>query len=195
VKILLLYEGDCQMKRYSLTRKVWIGIVSVTLMVLLGFWLRTARQPGQSSAPEPMIGKADIHVEGMELSEIDGEDLEWNLKAEKAELYEKEGVAYLKNITLTYSIENGKKIVLTGDRGRINLPEKRVFLEGNVKASSYQIQLKTEALSWFREERTLMTEEPVWLRNENVEITGRGMVADMDLWKIKLKEEVKTAIY
>ncbi|MGA1875544.1 MAG: LPS export ABC transporter periplasmic protein LptC [bacterium] len=183
------------MKRYSLTRKAWIGIVSITLMALLVFWLRIARQPDQSSVPEPMIGKADVRVEGMELSETDGEDLEWNLKAEKAELYEKEGVAYLKNITLAYSVENGKKIVLTGDRGRINLSEKRVFLEGNVKASSYEIQLKTEALSWLREERMLMTEEPVWLRNENVEITGRGMVADMDLWKIKLKEEVKTTIY
>ena len=123
----------------------------------------------------------------MELLETDGEDLEWRLHAEKAEVYEEEGIAYLQQIILIYSAEGGEKIVLTGEKGKIYLPKKDVSLEGNVEASSNQIQLKTDTLLWSKEKKLVTTEKIVRIKQNNIEITGRGMVADINLLKIKLR--------
>lgn len=167
------------------------------LLITLAVFLRQARrqQADRPPAVEPIVNKADVEVKKMVLSETEAGDLAWNLKAEKAQVYEKQGVAYLQNIVLEYLLGDGEEVVLTGDKGKINLVQKNVFLEGNVGASSYQVQLKTNTLSWDREKRILLTEDPVWLRRENIQMSGRGMVADMNLRKIKLNKEIKTEIY
>jgi len=174
------------------------------MLLVLGIILAAAllvylREGGlhKESGPisEPILNKADVEVKSMELSETDGGDLAWNLKAEKAQVYEKQGIAYLQHISLAYLLGNGEEVVLTGKRGKINLVQKNVFLEGNVDVSSYQVRLRTNTLSWNREKRILLTEDPVWLRRENIEMSGKGMVADMNLKKIRLNKEIRTEIY
>jgi len=165
------------------------------VITLLVYFRQAGRQQVRRSVSEPIVNKADVEVKKMEISETEAGDLAWNLKAEKAEVYEKEGVAYLQNIILEYLLGDGEEVVLTGDKGKINLVQKNVFLEGNVDASSYQIRLKTKTLSWNREKRMLLTDDRVWLRRENIEMSGKGMVADMNLRKIRLNKEIRTEIY
>lgn len=169
--------------------------MGIFLFIVFVFWQQINQQRRKPPISEPNIGKADVTIKNMELSETSEGDLEWRLKAEEAQLFEKQGIAYLKKIVLAYSEEKGEEIVLTGDRGKIYLSEKNVFLEGNVNASSSQVQLKTKALSWFRGKRMLVTEDQVWLKQRNIEITGQGMAADSNLGKIKLNKEVETVVY
>ena len=164
-------------------------------MILVVYLRQAGRQQVRGPVLEPILNKADVEVKKMELSETEAGDLAWNLRAEKAQVYEKKGVAYLQDIILKYLLEGGEEVVLTGDKGKINLAKKNVFLEGNVDASSYQVQLRTNTLSWNREKRVLLTDDPVWLRRENIEMSGKGMVADMNLRKIKLNKEVRTEVY
>ncbi|MEW6380096.1 MAG: LPS export ABC transporter periplasmic protein LptC [bacterium] len=183
------------LKKYFLHKKALLLLGGILLIVLF-ISLRQADQRQTSSpALEPILNKADVEVKKMELSETEGGELEWNLRAERAEVYEKRGIAYLQDITLEYLLNEGEEVVLTGERGEINLGRKDIFLRGNVGASSYHIQLKTDTLSWNRQKRELLTEDPVWLKRENVEITGRGMVADMSLKKIRLNKNVRTVIH
>lgn len=171
-------------------------ILGVVLVITLLVYLRQAgRQQALEPVSEPIVNKADVEVKKMEISETEAGDLAWNLKAERAQVYEKEGVAYLQNIILEYLLGDGEKVVLTGDKGKIDLAQKNVFLEGNVDASSYQVRLRTNTLSWNREKRILLTDDHVWLRRENIEMSGKGMVADMNLRKIKLNKEIRTEIY
>ncbi|MEW5802065.1 MAG: LPS export ABC transporter periplasmic protein LptC [bacterium] len=182
-------------KRYFLNKKAFLIVGGVLIITLLVFLRQTDRQKVSAPVQEPIVNKADMEVKKMELFETEAGDLAWNLKAERAQVYEKEGVAYLQHITLEYLLGEGEAVILTGDKGTVNLSQKNVFLEGNVDASSYRIQLKTNTLSWNREKRLLTTEDPVWLRRKNIEITGKGMVADMNLKKIKLSKQIRTAIY
>jgi len=188
------------LKRYPRHKKVLLAAV---VGILLGGVLLFLRQSGiwrhqMMSGPlsqSVILNKADIEVKKMELSETEAGELAWNLKAEKAQVYEKEGVAYLQGISLEYLLNEGEEVILTSERGRIGLAQKNIFLQGNVDASSHQIQLKTNTLSWNREKRMLMTEDLVWLRRENIEITGEGMVADIGLGKIKLNKNIRTVIH
>jgi LPS export ABC transporter protein LptC len=182
-------------KRYFLKKKLLLVVGVVLVITLLVYLRRAVRQQGSGPVSEPIVNKAEIEVKKMEISETDAGDLAWNLKAEKAQVYEKQGVAYLQHIILEYLLKDGEEVVLTGDKGKINLAQKNVFLEGNVDASSYQVRLRTNTLSWNREKRILLTEDVVWLRRENIEMIGKGMVADMNLRKIKLNKEVRTEIY
>lgn len=183
------------LKRYLLHKKTLLLLGGIFLIVLLISLRQTGRRRMSAPAPEPILNKADVEVDKMELSETEGGELEWNLKAERAQVYEKKGIAYLQDITLEYLLTEGEEVVLTGDRGEISLGQKNIFLQGNVGASSYHVQLKTDTLSWNRQKRMLLTEDPVWLKRENVEITGRGMVADMSLKKIRLNKNVRTVVH
>lgn len=184
------------LRRYGLRKKLVLvlgSVVALSLVFLL--WRASQQRTAAGSISQTVINKADLQVEKMELSETRGGDVEWSLKAEKAEVYEKEGFAYLQNIMLEYLLQGRKEVVLTGDRGRVNLAKKNVFLQGNVGASYYEVQLKTDNLSWDRGKKVLVTDDAVWLKRENIEITGKGMVADINLGKIKLNKEIRTAIY
>ena len=180
----------------SFKKGVFIGVIVILLLLFFIFWL-PMKQHGSDKPPVPElnIGKADVFIKNMELLETSEGALDWRLRAEEAQLYEKKGIAYLTKIVLSYSEEEGQEIVLTGNRGKIDLSEKNVFLEGNVKASSNQIHLKTKTLSWFRKKRIVVTEDPVWVKQNNILITGQGMLADINLRKIKVNKNVKTDIY
>lgn len=184
------------LKRYGLKKRLVLvlgSIVALSLAIIL--WRAGQQRVAGGPISQPVINKADLRVEKMELAETRGGDVEWSLKAEKAEVYEKEGFAYLQNIILEYLLQGRKEVVLTGDRGRINLSKKDVFLQGNVGASYYEVQLKTDNLFWDRGKKVLVTDDAVWLKRENIEITGKGMVADINVGKIKLNKEIRTAIY
>lgn len=179
----------------SFKKGVFIGLSVISAFIFFIFWLQMNQQVMNPPVPDPDIGKADVTIKNMELSETSEGYLDWRLKAEEAELHEKQGIAYLRKVVLSYSGEEGQEIVLTGNQGKIDLSEKNVFLEGNVNASSNQVHLKTKTLSWFRKKRIVLTEDPVWLKQNNVQITGRGMSADINLRKIKVNKDVKTVIY
>jgi len=104
----------------SFKKGVFIGLSVISAFIFFIFWLQMKQQIIKPPVPEPDIGKADVTIKNMELSESSEGDLDWSLKAEEAELYEKQGIAYLKKIVLTYSGEKGQEIVLTGDRGKID---------------------------------------------------------------------------
>ena len=176
-------------------KEVFIGLLVISVFVFFIFWLHMNQEETKPPILDPNIKKADVTIKKMDLSETSEGNLDWRLKAEEAELHEKQGIAYLKTIILSYSGEKGQEIILTGNRGKVDLLKKNVFLEGNVTAFSNQIQLKAKTLSWFRENRTVMTEDPVWLKKDNIEITGREMSADMEFKKIKVNKEVTTGIY
>ena len=187
-----IFKDDEEM---SFKKGVFIGLSVISASIFFIFWLQMKQQVIKPPVPKPDIGKADVTLKNMELSETSEGDLAWRLKAEEAELYEKQGNAYLTKVVLSYSGEEGQEIVLTGNRGKIDLSEKNVFLEGNVKAFSNQLYLKTKTLSWLPKKRIVLTEDPVWLKQNNIQITGRGMSADINLRKIKVNKDVTTGIY
>jgi len=179
----------------SFKKGMFVGLSVISAFLFFIFWLQMKQQAIKPPVPDPNIGKADVTIKNMELSETSEGGLEWRLKAEEAELYEKQGIAYLIKVVLSYSGEEGQEIVLTGNRGKIDLSEKNVFLEGNVQATSNQLHLKTKTLSWLREKSIVLTEDTVWLKQNNIQITGRGMSADINLRKIKVNKDVTTGIY
>lgn len=179
----------------SFKKGVFIGLSVISASIFFIFWLQMKQQVMKPPVLDPNIGKADVTIKNMELSETSEGDVDWRLKAEEAELYEKQGIAYVTKVVLSYSGEEGQEIVLTGNRGKIDLSEKNVFLEGNVKASSNQVHLTTKTLSWFPKKRIISTEDPVWLKQNNILITGRGMSADINLRKIRVNKDVKTNVY
>ena len=179
----------------SFKKGIFTGLSVILAFIFFIFWLQMKQHVMKPPVPDPDIGKADVTIKNMELSETSEGDLDWRLKAEQAQLYEKQGIAYVTKLVLSYSGEEGQEIVLTGNRGKIDLSEKNVFLEGNVKASSNHVHLKTKTLSWFPKKRIISTEDPVWLKQNNIHITGRGMSADINLRKIKLNQDVKTGVY
>lgn len=111
----------------SFKKGVFIGLSVISASIFFIFWLQMKQQVIKPPVPEADIRKADVTLKNMELSETSEGDLDWRLKAEEAELYEKQGIAYLTEVVLSYSGEEGQEIVLTGNRGKIDYRKKVYF--------------------------------------------------------------------
>ena len=67
-------------------------------------------------------------------------------------------------------------------------------LKGKVKVISYLdgSQLTTSELKWVASERKFFTEEKVRIKKDNLVIQGKGLIGNLNLTSIIIKEQVTT---
>jgi LPS export ABC transporter protein LptC len=135
-------------------------------------------------------------ITALQVSRVTEEDLRWELKADEAMVRENGESAVLRRIALRYFLVPGQDIVLSGDRGVADFSTNTITVQGEVRAESYLgISLETESLVWNGNERAITTQDRITIRRPNMEMSGRGMEADLDLESIRIKKDAKTVIY
>jgi LPS export ABC transporter protein LptC/lipopolysaccharide transport protein LptA len=84
---------------------------------------------------------------------------------------------------------------LTADAGNYDKKEGKIHLEDNVVITTDSgAKLVTDTLDWYQEKQKVITEDEVDITKENIKIVGKGIEAEPDLKKVKLKEEIKVDI-
>ena len=133
---------------------------------------------------------------GLSISRVDGETMTWELKANEAMVQENGERAILRQINLNYFLVSGQDVVMRGDQAEVDFPNHLIFVKGGVRAESYfGLSLETETLLWNSKQRSISTKDWVMIRRSNIEMSGQGLEADLDLEKIKIKADAKTVIY
>lgn len=120
----------------------------------------------------------------------------WELKADEAKVQESGERAILREINLRYFLVSGQDIVMRGDQAEVDFPNYLIAVMGGIRAESRMgLSLETETLLWDGKQRSLSTEDRVVIRRPNIEMSGQGLEADLDLEKIRIKADAKTVIY
>lgn len=125
----------------------------------------------------------------------DGQRL-WTLDAENAE-YLKEGQrVLLQQVKLHYYRNNSfGEVELTADRGVFDQTVNSLDVEGNVIVTAARgEQLFTERLHYDDKARLLTTEEPVRMLSEQMELSGRGMIVDLDQGRMQVLHDVRSVL-
>ena len=146
--------------------------------------------------------KATISIEPLHFSQEIEKKSKYILSADSAKFFQEKGKGVLKNFSLTYIYNGGKKIILSGAKAVVNLDVDKdlsnvdmsiadIYSRGKIIAvSSEGYTFETEKLFWDGSKKVISTAEPIILFGNNFKVTGEGLMADLDNEKMEIVSKV-----
>jgi LPS export ABC transporter protein LptC len=119
---------------------------------------------------------------------------EWSLEAGSAHYMENEKKAVLKDLSITYFLEDNREVYLNADQGTLNTETNDIEFSGNVVIRNEEYRLTTERLSYQHKRRFIFTHEPVTVSGDTAEVSADSATMDLNVNKIVLTGTVKAAI-
>ena len=140
-------------------------------------------------------GGADMQLKKIRFVEDKQGQKTWELEAESVQQYQEQNMMVLEDVKVTFYAKEGRIIYLTGKQGKVYQDSKNVDLLGDVVlTSSDGYQLKTHSASYRHSEKTVSTPDPVEIDGEQIRLTGKGMLVDVEAETVKILSQVKTQL-
>ena len=119
----------------------------------------------------------------------------WELEAKSVQQNREENLMMLEDVKVTVYAEGGRTFTISGREGKVNLDSKDMELVGDViVASSDGYHLRTRSVSYRHEEKKVGTSDVVEIEGDQIRVTGRGMLVDMEARTFRILDQVKTQI-
>lgn len=180
-------------------RRLWwilpiIGVLSLALFKLGSSPVASgANPPASVTADSPDVTFREIHL----IETRSGSTL-WEVRADRAEVHEREGFTVLTRVVRPVEItlySNQGRLVCTANKATLDLRTKDVRLEGGVVGRSDQgTELRTEVLKWVAASRRLQTDQPVTVSRGGLLTRGRGLEAETGLERVRIFQNITSQI-
>ena len=148
-------------------------VVAVFVLVVTGvliFRSRTGRVESVGLAPS----KADLSIKEIALEEESG-GVRWQLKADQALVFEREGRTWLRKVDLKVQ-ERDRSWTVVGEEGDLYRETNNLEVRRNVVLTSDDgLRLETMVLRWQGAERRLWTDVPVRIFRSGAVIDGTAL--------------------
>jgi len=177
---------------------ILLSIVLISGIVLVS--LRSnLRQRKASEAVEKLpklsTGGADMQLKKIRFVEDKQGQKTWELEAESVDQYQERNIMVLEDVKLTFYAKEGRIVYLTAKQGKVYQDSKDVDLLGDVVlTSSDGYQLKTHSASYRHSEKIVSTPDPVEIDGEQIRLTGKGMLVNVEAKTFKILSQVKTQL-
>ncbi len=119
---------------------------------------------------------------------------EWSLEANSAHYIENENKAVLKELSITYFLNDESRVYLNADHGILDTNTNDIEFSGNVVVKNEDYQLRTERLNYRHEQRLIFTEDPVHISGEAANLKGDTLRYDLNAGKVVLTGNVAAAL-
>jgi LPS export ABC transporter protein LptC len=184
-------------------RRLWwsLPIIGVLVLALLKFGTSPVASPVASGASPPASvtsDSPDVTLREIHLVETRGGSTLWEVRADRAEVHEREGFTILWRVVRPVEVKlysSQGQLVCTANRATLDLRTKDVRLEGGVVGRSDQgTELRTEELKWVAASRRLQTDQPVTVSRGGLLTRGRGMDAETGLERVRILQNITSQI-
>jgi LPS export ABC transporter protein LptC len=177
---------------------ILISILLIGGIVLISLWgnLR-ARKTSEAveKVPKASTGGADVRLEKIRFVEDKQGQKTWELEAKSVQQYQNQNIMVLEDVKATFFTKEGRTFFLTGKQGKVYQDSKDVELVGDVVlTSSDGYQLKTHSAFYRNLGKTVSTSDPVEIEGEQLRLTGKGMLVDMEAKTFKVLSQVRTQL-
>jgi LPS export ABC transporter protein LptC len=175
----------------------WVHAL-VGSLILGGCIATPAAGASEATVAPSAAGPPEVTLRQIHMVETRGGSRLWELRADQADVHEREGYAVLSRVSrpvevILYSSQG--QLSCTANRATVDLRTKDVRLEGGVLARSDQgTELRTEALRWLAASRRLQTDQPVTVTRGNMVSRGRGLEAETDLEQVRIFQNITSQL-
>jgi LPS export ABC transporter protein LptC len=177
---------------------ILLSIVLIGGIVLASLWanLRERRaSEALEKVPKVSTGGADMRLEKVRFMEDKHGQKTWELEAKSVRQYEEQNMMVLEDVKLTFYGKGGRVFYLTSKQGKVYPDSKDVDLIGDVVLTSNDgYELKTQSASYHHRQNIVSTPDPVEIEGEQIRMTGKGMLVDVEAKTFKILSQVKTEL-
>lgn len=183
------------MKRFKVA--ILLSILLIGGAVLVSLWVNLrernkALEEAERGIEVPTDG-ADQRLEKIHLIEEKHGQKTWELEAKAIYQYQEEHLILLEDVKVIYYAKDGRSFTLSGSRGKVHQVSKDLELTGDVFLRSTDgYQLKTESMTYQHSSKQVRTLDPVEFEGEQIRMTGKGMLVDMEAKTFKILSQAKT---
>jgi LPS export ABC transporter protein LptC len=189
---LVIALSGFRLKKLSIFLLIVILIAIGTIVAIFIGYRRV------SSAPEMLLSSiqdgADLSLGKIRQTSTREGRKEWSLEAGSADYIEADKKAVLKDIFITYYLEDNREVYLEADQGILHTATNDIEFSGNVVIRNDDYRLKTERLNYRNNERLILTDLPVHISGADAEISANSMRYDLKNNQVALNGNVSTSI-
>lgn len=184
------------MKTKKLLKKLLL-LLSLSFIILITIFLVRNRNKFPKSFDIKIVKTGiDVSIENFHLIEEKEGKKQWELNADKAEIFNSKGITRLRNIRMIFFQESGNELSVSADRGIIQNSNNNVDLMGNIKVTNLDgYKLRTEKLKWISDKKTIRTDGEVEISGVDLKITGKKMTVDVENEILEIYDGVKVLYY
>jgi LPS export ABC transporter protein LptC len=163
------------MKRKKI-QLILILIVLVLIGLVLTKFIRYRRVLNRHHTPvTASTGDASLSIGKIEQTAVRNGTKEWKLEAVKAEYIENTQQVLMKELSVTFFLEDGRNAVLTADEGILNKASNDIEVMGNVLIVDDRFRLETERLCYYHRRRMINSNSPIRLVSEKWDLRADSM--------------------
>jgi LPS export ABC transporter protein LptC len=179
--------------RSLLTLRSLLGMLVLGSMGGVAALLWLALTPEKNSLPPKPELAADLKLDRVHYLETREGVKEWELEAASAVYFKDENTVVLEKVRAVFYGKGEESYVLLGEKGKYNTQTKVIEVTDGVKIDSSQgYHLRTRSLTYQSEQRELRTSDPVEMRGPDLEVTGVGMVVELNRQRVRILGGVTT---
>ena len=143
-------------------------------------------------------GKADVKIGQFSVVQSHEGVKSWELVADRAEIFEKDQRALLEKVTVVMQTPQGVQISMEGDSGSVDTGKKDFYIEKKEGLLTVQLSngyiIKTPALSWFNDQRLIVSKGPAHITGPQVEIDGNELRFAPDNQEVTVSGHVQALV-
>jgi LPS export ABC transporter protein LptC len=170
------------------------------LLVFLSFSLASSFKKRNFTPVMTDTGiKSDLKISRFSFIQTHQGERDWEIKAEQAEVFEKEQKANLQTVSVTMQTPQGLELKLEGDEGVIDTSTKDFSLRKKDALMVIQLSngytIKTSGLKWFNDQREIITEGAAHISGPQVEIDGKELKVAIENQEVTVSGDVQAWVY
>jgi LPS export ABC transporter protein LptC len=173
-----------------------ILLTLIGLLMVMLVWVLSAGIDPRTVLPSSkgLISKADIVMDNFSLKQVRNGLVEWDIKAEQAELFEERDEVSLSAIQATLQTAEGLRVSFSGDRGLLNTGTHDFEIkknEGDLNVSmnnGYTIQ--ASSLTWKDRQREIVSEQPIRIIGQGLRIRGDQLIIKLENQQLIINGDV-----
>jgi LPS export ABC transporter protein LptC len=181
--------------------RIILPFLIIPLISYVIFFLNTGINKRNLSNQEkrgPVIQEADTRIDEFTLFQTNNGKVDLEMRAKRAEVFEEEEMALLRDVKVTINREGGMRVYLVGDSGSVNTSSKDFRIDK--KEMDTRINLGddltviTSSIRWINKNREVISDSPVEIRRRGIVIKGNQFVANLDTQEFEVSGDVETYI-
>ena len=179
-------------KKLSLTLLAMILVALGTIVAVFIGYRRV------SNAPELLISSikegANLSIGKIRQTATRNGRKEWSLEANSGQYIETENKIILKELAVTFFLENGGEVYLKADQGSLQTETNDIEFSGNVVINNKAYTMNTERLNYQHDRRVIFSNAPVHISGDSAELSADSVSYDLNIDKIVLTGQVEATL-
>src|SRR5210317_607281 len=186
---------ETQYKKPKKIKILLLATILITLGGVIGIYIGF-RQDSKltESVPESVEPDATLSIGKIQQTATRKGKKEWSLEAGSANYIGKTSQMVLKDLKVSFFIDETSEVTLAADKGILNTDSNDIEVSGNVVVIKKEYKLLTERMNYANDKRVLYSTAPVTISGPAVHLTADTISFDLNTQKVTLEGSVETTL-